>query len=70
MCDETGNLVLDWRNEGVRSRMCKTLFVSVCLTNVNDIYLFMSVLFLSFIVFFILINLLYTIKIDESWRLK
>ena len=50
--------------------MCKTLFVSVCLTNVNDIYLFMSVLFLSFIVFFILINLLYTIKIDESWRLK
>ena len=50
--------------------MCKTLFVSVCLTNVNDIYLFMSVLFLSFFVFFILINLLYTIKIHESWRLK
>ena len=37
------------RNEGVRSRMFKTLFVSVCLTNVNDIYFFMSVpLFLSF----------------------
>ena len=29
--------------------MFKTLFVSVCLTNVNDIYFFMSVpLFLSF----------------------
>ena len=49
---------------------CVRHFLFLCLTNVNDIYFFMSVLFLSFIVVFILINLLYTIKIDESWRLK
>ena len=49
--------------------MCKTLFVSVF--DKREWYIFfMSVLFLSFIVVFILINLLYTIKIDESWRLK
>ena len=48
---------------------CVRHFLFLCLTNVNDIY-FLSVLFLSFIVVFILINLLYTIKIDESWRLK
>ena len=41
---------------------CVRQFVSVCLTNVNNIFLCVCVQLLSFIVVFILIYLLYTLS--------
>ena len=49
--------------------MCKTLFVSVF--DKREWYISFYVCSISVVYrLFILINLLYTIKIDESWRLK